>query len=159
MKFYAPQYPEGLDIIVYSYKMSGQIDIINGLNHYIGMKNFSEASFPELKLLPYLLGGMALLTLIVGILRKRNFLFGLIALFVIGGIAGLYDIHRWLTDYGTQLDPHAPIKMKPFVPPIIGPNKIANFTTHSYFSYGAYLFGLSFILLLITVWKERKQTK
>lgn len=156
MKFYAPQYPEGLDIIVYSYKMAGKIDIINGLNHYIGMKNFSEASFPELKFLPYLLGGMALLTLIVGIMRNRIFLYVLIAIFIIGGGLGIYDIHRWLADYGTDLDPHAPIKMAPFVPPIIGSNKIANFTTYSYFTYGAYLFGLAFVLLLITLWKERR---
>lgn len=159
MKFYAPQYPEGLDIIVYPYKMTGQLDIINGLNHYIGMKNFSEESFPELKFLPYLIAGLALLTLIVGVLRNRTFLYVLIIIFIIGGGVGLYDIHRWLADYGTNLDPTAPIKMKPFVPPVIGTNKIANFTTISYFTYGSYLLGLSFLLILFALWRDRKQSK
>ena len=58
MKFYAPQYPEGLDIIVYPYKLedANDVSIINGLNHYIGMKEFSEENFPELSYLPYIIG-------------------------------------------------------------------------------------------------------
>ncbi|MFL6518179.1 MAG: hypothetical protein ACJ8GL_08875, partial [Bacillus sp. (in: firmicutes)] len=40
MVFVAPQYPEGLNIIVYPNKLAGEIDIVNGLNHYIGMANF-----------------------------------------------------------------------------------------------------------------------
>ena len=41
MDFYAPQYPEGLDIIVTPSAVKGDIEIINGLNHYIGMKPFN----------------------------------------------------------------------------------------------------------------------
>ena len=48
---FAPQYPEGLNIIVYPNKLEGEIDIVNGLNHYIGMANFSEKNFPELSYL------------------------------------------------------------------------------------------------------------
>src|SRR5690625_6441706 len=47
MDFFAPQYPEGLDIIVYPNEVTGDIDIINNLNHYIGMKEFSTESFPR----------------------------------------------------------------------------------------------------------------
>lgn len=156
MKFFAPQYPEGLDIIVYPYKMEGRIDIINGLNHYIGMKPFSEASFPELNYLPYIIGAMALLTIIVAIFRNMKFLYGLIGLFVIGGILGVYDIHRWLKSYGTELDPKAPIELEPFIPPIIGDNTIANFVTNSYFTYGSFMLGIAFLLMLVPIWLERK---
>ncbi len=96
MRFFAPQYPEGLDIIVYPYKMEGEIDIVNGLNHYIGMKSFGEENFPELKFLPYIIGGMAVLSLIVAFLRRKSLLYGLIGLFIVGGALGIYDIHRWL---------------------------------------------------------------
>ena len=34
----APQYPEGLVLLIYASKLGGNVDIINGLNHYIGMK-------------------------------------------------------------------------------------------------------------------------
>lgn len=157
MHFVAPQYPEGLDIIVYPYKMTGQIDIINGLNHYIGMKPFSEESFPELRYLPYIIGALALLAVIVGLLRNMKFLYGLICLFIVGGILGVYDIHRWLKAFGTELDPMAPIDITPFVPPIFGENTIANFVTNSYFTYGSFLIGIAFLLMLFPIWKERQQ--
>lgn len=159
MKFYAPQYPEGLDIIVYPYKLENENDvaIINGLNHYIGMKEFSEENFPELNYLPYLIGGFAILTLVVGIVRNKKLLYGLIGLFVIGGILGVYDIHRWLKSYGTNLDPSAPIDVDPFVPPVLGHNTIANFVTNSYFTTGTFIIGLAFILMIIPLWKDRAQ--
>ncbi|WP_047153613.1 hypothetical protein [Aneurinibacillus tyrosinisolvens] len=157
MIFIAPQYPEGLDIIVYPYKLAGRIDIINGLNHYIGMKGFSEESFPELAYLRYVIGGMAALTLVTALLRKKGLLYVLIGLFIIGGALGLYDIHRWLTSFGTELDPMAPIKMKPFVPPMLGENRVANFITHSYFTYGSFMIGIAFLLMIIPLWRERRK--
>ena len=33
----APQYPEGLNLLIYANKLGGNVDIINGLNHYIGI--------------------------------------------------------------------------------------------------------------------------
>lgn len=157
MKFYAPQYPEGLDIIVYPNKLAGDIDIVNGLNHYIGMKEFSEEDFPELQYLPYIIGGLALLTLLVAFLRKKALIYGLIVLFAVGGALGIYDINRWLTNYGTNLDPRAPIEVEPFVPPVIGANTIANFVTESYFSYGSFFLGAAFLCLLFPLWRDRKE--
>jgi hypothetical protein len=154
---YAPQYPEGLSIIVYPTKLDGKLDIINNLNHYIGMANFSEKSFPELGYLSYLIGGLAALTLIVALLRRKLYLYILIGLFVIGGGLGVIDLFHWLNTFGTHLSPDAPIKIKPFVPPVVGQNHFANFTTYSYLGKGAYLIVLSFILTLIPLWKDRKQ--
>ena len=34
----APQYPEGLALLIYANRLGGEVEIINGLNHYIGMK-------------------------------------------------------------------------------------------------------------------------
>ena len=34
----APQYPEGLVLQLHADKIGGDVDVINGLNHYIGMK-------------------------------------------------------------------------------------------------------------------------
>src|SRR5690625_7745308 len=72
MDFFAPQYPEGLDIIVYPNEVTGDIDIINNLNHYIGMKEFSTESFPELSYLPFIVYVFVALTLIVALLRKKR---------------------------------------------------------------------------------------
>lgn len=156
MLFIAPQYPEGLNIIVYPNKLEGQIDIINGLNHYIGMANFSEENFPELGYLIYIVGGLAALTLITALLRNKKLLYGLIGIFMIGGAAGIWDLYSALKKYGSNLDPKAPIHMDPFVPPIIGENTVANFITHSILGTGVYFVIAAFILLLIPLWKDRK---
>ncbi|NUK30295.1 hypothetical protein HT574_09395 [Parageobacillus sp. VR-IP] len=157
MNFIAPQYPEGLNIIVYPNKLKGDIEIINRLNHYIGMKSFSEESFPELAYLPYLIVFMALFTFVVAFLRKKSWLYALIVVFLIGGALGIYDIHRWLVDFGTNLNDNAPIRIDPFVPPIFGENRIANFTTFSYFTTGSYIVGAAFLCLLFPLWKERRK--
>jgi hypothetical protein len=156
MIFFAPQYPEGLNIIVYPNKLEGQIDIVNGLNHYIGMDNFSEENFPELSYLSYLVGGLAILTLLTAVFRKRSILYGLIGVFVIGGLLGVIDLRQALHDFGTNLSPEAPIKIDPFVPPILGHNTVANFITNSVLGPGSYLLIGAFILLLIPLWKDRK---
>lgn len=156
MLFIAPQYPEGLNIIVYPNKLEGEIDIINGLNHYIGMSNFSEENFPELGYLIYIICGLGALTLITALLRNKQVLYGLIGIFMIGGAAGIWDLYSALKKYGTDLDPKAPIHMDPFVPPIIGENTVANFITHSILGTGVYFVIAAFILLLIPLWKDRK---
>jgi hypothetical protein len=155
MVFYAPQYPEGLNIIVYPNKLKGEIDIINGLNHYIGMSNFSEKNFPELSYLIYIIGGLAGLTLLTAILRMKKVLYGLIGIIALIGVAGILDLHFALQRYGTNLSPKAPIKIDPFVPPIIGENTVANFITHSMLGTGIYFVITAFILLLIPLWKDR----
>jgi copper chaperone NosL len=155
MEFFAPQYPEGLNIIVYPDKLQGEIDIVNGLNHYIGMKGFSEENFPELGYLKYLIGGLAALTLITALLRSKKALYALIGIFTVGGLLGVWDLRRWLHDFGTDLSPTAPIKVDPFVPPILGENTLANFITNSYLGPGSFLVIAAFILILIPLWKDR----
>ena len=50
----APQYPEGLAIFIYADKLGGDIDIINGLNHYVGMQTLHTENFIEFTVLPYI---------------------------------------------------------------------------------------------------------
>jgi hypothetical protein len=52
----APQYPEGLGLSIYANKLGGDVDIINGLNHYIGMKTLHAEEFIEFTVLPYIIG-------------------------------------------------------------------------------------------------------
>lgn len=157
MDFFAPQYPEGLDIIVYPDEVTGDIDIINNLNHYIGMKEFNTESFPELKFLKYIVYVFVVLTLIVAFTRNKLYLYILTALLAIGGAVGLIDMHFWLKEYGTNLDPNAAMYLDPFVPPIIGKNQIANFTTYSKFGLGGYILGVIFIIFVVCLWIERSK--
>lgn len=156
LKFWAPQYPEGLNIIVYPTKLEGEIDIINGLNHYIGMALFSEETFPELQYFKYLIITASVVILIVAFLRNRMITQILAVLALIGGGLGIARMYYWLRTFGTNLDPRAPIEVEPFVPPIIGGNTIANFQTWSNFSFGGYLLmGCLILIVVAALWKKR----
>ena len=48
----APQYPEGLRLLIYANKIAGDVDIVNGLNHYIGMNTLHTEDFLEFTILP-----------------------------------------------------------------------------------------------------------
>ena len=61
----APQYPEGLSMQIWLNKITGQVEIINGLNHYIGMKTINADMFPEFKILPFIIGFFILYGLII----------------------------------------------------------------------------------------------
>ena len=63
MTMFAPQYPDGLRLFIYSYKLVGgnhgqDIPEINVLNHYIGMHDLAAEDFTEFKWMPFVLGGM-----------------------------------------------------------------------------------------------------
>src|SRR5829696_165529 len=76
----APQYPEGLTMNIWLTKITGQVDIINGLNHYIGMKKINAAMFPEFGYMTYILGGFILYGLFVAFTGSRKLLLSLLML-------------------------------------------------------------------------------
>jgi copper chaperone NosL len=71
----APQYPEGLFLTIYANKLGGNVDIINGLNHYIGMRTLHADDFKEFVILPYIFGGFVLFGLVVAFINKRSLFF------------------------------------------------------------------------------------
>ena len=137
----APQYPEGLEMKIWLYKITGDVDKINGLNHYIGMKLIHEDEFPEFKIMPWALGLLIAFGMIGAILRKRTLIWAWItALAVAGGVA-FYDFYQWLYDYGHNLDPHAAIKVPgmSYQPPMLGYKQLLNFLAGSFPDIGGYL--------------------
>ena len=91
----APQYPEGLEMNIWLTKITGQVDIINGLNHYIGMKHISADMFPEFGYMKYILAGYILCGLVVALVGSRRLLLTLLALTVLIAGAALYDVYHW----------------------------------------------------------------
>lgn len=157
LRFWAPQYPEGLDIIVYPTRLVGDLDIINSLNHYIGMAEFSQETFPEFVIFPYVIIIAVILILLAAFFNRRTFNWILAALALIASAAGLYRMYYWLSEFGTNLDPTAPITVDPFVPPIIGPNTIANFETMSSFRIGGWLIFAVVVLIVISAFLTKKR--
>jgi hypothetical protein len=143
----APQYPRGLHMDIYAYKLDGgnnghDVVELNALNHYIGMHRIERSTVPELGWIPFAFGALALLTLRVAVLgRVRD----LVDLGVLIGYVTLFFFARFvlmLYRYGHDLDPTAALKIKPFMPVVVGTKQIANFTTQSYPLAGTILVGI-----------------
>ena len=105
----APQYPEGLVMKIFSYKLGGQVEIINGLNHYIGMQTLHAENFIEFTLLPYIISFFALLALVTAFYGSKRMLYITFGLFLAFGIIAMADFWRWEYNYGHNLDPSAAI--------------------------------------------------
>lgn len=133
IQLYAPQYPEGLNMKIWLDHLSGDFDIINGLNHYIGMKHIKQEMFPEFGYLKYALGFLIAAGLLPVFTGRRLHLFAFVSILVIGAGLGLYDFWRWGYDYGHDLDPMAAISVPgmSYQPPIIGYKTLLNFVAYS----------------------------
>jgi copper chaperone NosL len=159
----APQYPEGLSMQIWLYKITGQVEIINGLNHYIGMKHISVEMFPEFGFLIYILAFFILFGLITAVTGSRKLLFGYLIVSAIAGISALVDFYQWGYDYGHDLDPTAAIQVPglSYQPPVIGHKKLLNFDSFSYPDSGGWIIaavtGIFFIIWFLEYRKQKQK--
>jgi copper chaperone NosL len=159
----APQYPEGLTMNIWLNKITGQVDIINGLNHYIGMKHIKPEMFPEFSYLIYIVAFFILFGLVVAITGKRKLLFAYLITTVLGGVAAMYDFYQWGYDYGHNLDPKAAIQVPGlyYQPPLIGHKTLLNFDAYSYPDIGGWVIiviaGIFFSVWGYEWYKNRKR--
>ena len=104
----APQYPEGLGMEIRAQTVHGErehdLDNINELNHYIGMKRIEPESIPELRIIPWAIGVLAGTGVLVALIGRRRLLWTWLAMFAAAGVIGLVDFWRWEYDYGHHLD-------------------------------------------------------
>ena len=159
----APQYPEGLVLQIFASKLGGDVAIVNGLNHYIGMRILKEADFPEFKILPFILGFFALMSLVVAVIGKRRPLFVLFGMYVAFAILAMVDFWRWEHNYGHNLDPTAPIQVPgmSYQPPLIGYKQLLNFGAYSIPDTGGWLMagaGLVMALCIFFIWREGRRS-
>ena len=162
----APQYPEGLGMTIWLNKIGGDLAIINGLNHYIGMKLIVPDSIPELKLMPYLLAILIAGGLTVALTGRRWLFATWVVLFLALGVAGGMDFYSWEHDYGYNLDPHAAIKVPGmnYQPPFFGSKQLLNFTAYSFPDTGGWVIisaGIIALCLLLYefVFARRKKSR
>jgi copper chaperone NosL len=165
IQLWAPQYPEGLNMKIWHNHLSGAFDIINGLNHYIGMRLIKEEMFPELQYIGILVGIYIAIGLLAAITNKLSVLKIYVITGITYGIAALYDFYRWGYDYGHNLDPHAAIQVPgmSYQPPVIGYKNLLNFTAYSGPDQGGWIIVAASIIatgiLFFTLWSNKKQAK
>jgi copper chaperone NosL len=154
---FANQFPEGLRLSIYTHKVvggQGGVDLqgINILNHYIGMREISAADFVEMKFIPFALGMFFLIALRTTVFARVRNLVDLTVLFGYFAVFSFGVFWYRMYSYGHQLNPEAPIKVVPFTPPVFGHQHIANFDVYSYPAAGTFLllgFGLTLAGLLL----------
>lgn len=129
----APQYPEGIGLNIWINKIEGKaahdLQNINGLNHYIGMKEITPESIRELKIMPLVIGFMIAAGIMIAIFGNRKWVMAWLLTFVVLAMVGLVDFYLWEYDYGHNLDPNAAIKIPgmSYQPPLIGSKQLLNF--------------------------------
>jgi copper chaperone NosL len=156
----APQYPEGLGMYIWVNRMTGEkpqdLNSINGLNHYIGMREIVPESFPELRYMPLAVGALIGLGLVAALWGNRKGLYAWTGIFLAGALAGLADFWRWGYQYGHELDPRAAIKIPgmSYQPPLLGGKQLLNFHATSWPGVGGWVAVLVLAMAVALAMRE-----
>jgi copper chaperone NosL len=167
VRLVAPQYPEGLGMHIHLGSLRGatetDLNNINELNHYIGMKRIETGAIPELNVMPWIVAALIGGGLLVAALGRRRLLYLWLGSFALLGVVGLGDFWRWEYDYGHNLDMAEAIIKIPgmsYQPPLIGSKQLLNFTAISWPGLGGVAAGVAFALgltaLFLTVRGPRR---
>jgi copper chaperone NosL len=158
---WAPQYPEGLSMQIWLSKLSGQVEIINGLNHYIGMAHIKEEMFPEFGFMPYIVGVIIAFGLFTAFSRSKKVLIAFFVTLMFTAVAALYDFWSWGYEYGHNLSDDAAIKVPgmSYQPPLIGYKELLNFGAYSIPDIGGWLFALLGVIVIGVLFYESKFNK
>ena len=146
VRLVAPQYPEGLGMSIHIASVQGatetDLNNINNLNHYIGMKRIEPDSISELRIMPYVVAGLMALGLAAALVGRRWMARAWVAIFAVVAVVGLADFYKWEYDYGHDLDFENAIIKVPgmnYQPPLIGSKQLLNFRATSLPDSGGYV--------------------
>jgi nitrous oxidase accessory protein len=162
----APQFPEGLGLLIEIDTIVGEnphdLQNINGLNHYIGMKPIQPDSIPELRWMPWILAGLIGWGVLAAALGRRWMICVWFGLLTLAAVAGMADFYVWGHDYGHNLDAERAIIKVPgmtYQPPLIGSKKLLNFTATSLPALGGWIAIAAGLLTGWRCWVERRATR
>lgn len=160
MTLHAPQYPKGLHVHAHLNRLVGDVNEIDGLNHYIGMRPLNDAAQLERQT------SAMLIVVVAGLLITAIFIHNRWAALaalpaIVFPIGFLLDLQYWLATFGTNLDPHAALSssIKPFVPPVLGVGTIGQFRTVATPGTGLWLATAASLTVVIALYFHRRAYK
>jgi hypothetical protein len=162
IQLFSNQFPDGLKLEIFASRLQGgnsghDLEEINILNHYIGMRPIERQDFPEMKWIPFALGLFVLLCFraaLFGTMKEAVDLFVSLTYFGLFSFAVFY--YR-LYSYGHQLSPDAAIDVPPFTPTVIGKGVLANFTVYSLPGPAALLLSAAGLALALAIVLSRRE--
>jgi hypothetical protein len=157
---HAPQYPKGLVVNAYINHLAGDVQEIDSLNHYIGMRPLGEAAQLERSISVFAISALALLVLAAVFIHSPwAALLSLPA--VLLPPVFLADLYFWLNHFGQNLDPRAALSnsVDPFTPTILGEGIIGQFKTVAYADFGLLLASAASLLILVGLYLQRRAYK
>ena len=157
---HAPQYPRGLVVNAYINHMEGDVQEIDGLNHYIGMRPLNEAAQLEKSISLY--GLIALALVVAAAIYIHSPWAALLSLpAILFPLIFLGDLFFWLNNFGQNLDPNAALSnaIQPFTPTILGEGVIGQFRTVAYADVGLLMATAASILIIIALFLQRRAYK
>jgi hypothetical protein len=160
MTLHAPQYPKGLHVQAYLNRLEGDVNEIDELNHYIGMRPLNEAAVLERQTSAMMVAVTALLIVSGMFVHSRwAALLAAPAILFPGGF--LLDLHLWMAHFGQNLDPHAALSrsIKPFTPPVLGTGMVGQFKTVAAGETGLWMAAAASVLVLIALYFHRRAFK
>lgn len=150
---YAPQYPQGLKATTYLTRMTGDVNEINTLNHYIGMMPLDQSAPMERRIAPYAVSAAAALTVVSAL--TRGVVAWLLRLPLMSfPLFFVADLNYWLYYAGHHLDPGAPLSgaIGAFTPRFLGSGRIAQFSTSATLESGFFLaLGAAVLVLAVSL--------
>jgi copper chaperone NosL len=167
LTMFAPQYPEGLRLHIYSHELTGgnggqDVREINVLNHYIGMRDLQAEDFTEFQWMPFVLGALGLLFLRAAVHGQLAQLLDVFVMSLYFSLFSLWSFGYKLYRYGHDLAPTAAVRVDPFMPPMFGRKQLANFDVYSFPALGSYALGAVMALLAVAfflAWRRARAVR
>jgi hypothetical protein len=145
--------------VIFPYTVSGDVQEVNTLNHYIGMSPIDRAALSDLDFLPFAIGAFALLLLRVVAFADLRSLLDLIALYTYFGLFAFARFAFTLYVFGHNLDPKAPFRIEPFTPTVLGTGSVANFTITSLPARGSFYLALVGAVLIAVLFVNARRAR
>lgn len=157
MALHAPQYPDNLHLTAHLNHLGGDVAEIDGLNHYIGMRSLHEAAQFERSIGVYAMIALVVMLELAGAVHRRWAVL-LVAPAIVFPAVFLLDLHLWMSHFGQNLDPHAPLSnsIEPFVPPILGTGMVGQFKTVATPGVGLILSATASVVLVLALFFHRR---
>jgi hypothetical protein len=149
LTLHAPQYPDGLEVTIFTHKVVGDVSEVDGLNHYIGMMPLAQAAEIERNIATPATIIIIVLAMVAAFLRDKWT--SLLAVgIVLFPVVFFIDLYFWLYKAGHDLDPTAALSssIKPFTPAILGEGVVGQFSTTASLGFGFWLAVIAAMMAL-----------